>query len=131
MNLHIRVVEAADVPKMDVAGKSDPYVLIKSSKSSQTYQTKHKNNTDKPVWNEEFTIPITSAMDDILTIEMYDKDTISKDDIISKIAIQVNKIPPGKVNDSWYTMHPLGKLTTGGKLRLVVHLAKQGQPAFQ
>lgn len=131
MELHVKVVEAAEVPNMDTAGKSDPYVVLTLNTSSQKWKTKHKNNTATPVWNEQFTLPITTKLDDILTVEMYDKDDISKDDFISKVVIQVNKIPQGKVNDSWYTMHPGKGVKTGGKLRLVVHLTKAGAEPFK
>ena len=131
MELHIKVVEAADVPKMDTAGKSDPFVQLSLSTTSQKWKTKSKNNTSTPVWNEQFTLPITTKLDDILTVELYDKDDVSKSDIISKVVIQVNKIPQGKVNDSWYTMHPEKGVKTGGKLRLVVHLTKPGAEPFK
>ena len=132
MELHIKVVEAADVPKMDTVGKSDPFVQLSLNTTSQVWKTKAKNNTSTPVWNEQFTLPITTKLDDLLTVQLYDKDDVSKNDIISKVVIQVNKIPQGKVNDSWYTMHPCGKdVKTGGKLRLVVHLTKAGAEPFK
>ena len=132
MELHVRVVEGAEVPKMDVAGKSDPYVVLTLNKSSQKWQTATKKNTTTPVWNQEFHLPITSQLDDILTVTLYDDDNVSKDDVISNLEIQVNKLKIGHVNDSWYTLHPLAKkVSTGGKVRLVLHLDKIGKPAFQ
>lgn len=130
MELNIKIVEAKDVPKMDAVGKSDPYVILKLSKSSQEWKTKVQKNTYTPVWNQEFKLPLTSQLDEILTVEMWDKD-VAKDDQISTVKLQVNKIPVGKVNDSWYTMHPVKGVKTGGKLRIVVHLCKPGAVAFQ
>lgn len=130
MELNIKVIEATEVPKMDTIGKSDPYVVMTLSTSSQKWKTKVQKNTDKPVWNQEFKLPITTTMDEILTVEMWDKD-VSNDDQISTVRIQVNKIPVGKVNDSWYTMHPVKGVKTGGKLRLVVHLCKAGATPFK
>lgn len=131
MELHVKVVEAADVPKMDTVGKSDPFVQLSLSTTSQKWKTKAKNNTSTPVWNEQFTLPITTKMDDILTVELFDKDDVSDSDRISSVTIQVNKIPQNKVNDSWYTLHPAKGVKTGGKLRLVVHFTKAGGEPFK
>ena len=130
MILHIRAVEACEVPKMDVIGKSDPYLLFKISTSSQTWKTKHKNNTDKPVWSEEFHIPITTNMTDELRVELFDKDDISKDDIISTYNFKVKNFPIGKVIDQWYNFSPVKGVKTGGKVRLVFHLDRSGATAF-
>lgn len=130
MQLNIEIVEGKDVPNMDPIGKSDPYVVLKLNNSSQTWKTKYKKDTEKPVWNEKFQIPITTKVDEILTVELWDKD-IKNDDEISTLQIQVNKIPVGKVNDSWYTMHPVKGVKTGGKLRMIVHLCKSGAVPFK
>lgn len=130
MILHIRAVEACEVPKMDVIGKSDPYLIFKVSTSSQTWKTKHKNNTDKPVWNEEFHIPITSNMSDELRVELFDKDDVSKDDIISTMNFKVKNFQVGKITDQWYNFTPAKGVKVGGKVRLVFHLDRSGKTAF-
>ena len=131
MELHIRAVEAAEVPKMDTCGKSDPYLKFKLSTSSQTWKTKAKKNTATPVWNEEFHLPITSNMSDELTIQLYDDDDVSKDDIISTMNVSVKSLQIGKVTDQWYTFQPAKGVKTGGKVRLVFHLDKSGKTAFK
>lgn len=131
MILHIRAVEACEVPKMDVIGKSDPYLIFKINTSSQSWKTKHKNNTDKPVWNEEFHIPITSGMSDELLVEMYDKDDISKDDLISTMTYKVNTFPVGKVTDQWYNYSPAKGVKHGGRVRLMFHLDRPGATPFK
>lgn len=131
MELHIRAVEATEVPKMDAIGKSDPYLKFNLSTSSQEWKTKHKNNTDKPVWNEEFHLPITSSMNDQLTISLYDKDDISKDDLISTMSFNVRNFQVGKIVDQWYTFQPAKGVKNPGKVRLVFHLDKSGKPAFK
>ena len=130
MILHIRAVEAAEVPKMDVCGKSDPYLVFTLSTSSQKWKTKTKKNTVTPVWNEEFHLPITSNMTDELHVEMFDQDDISKDDQISTMNFKVREFPVGKVTDSWYNFQPVKGVKNGGKVRLVFHLDRSGQDAF-
>ena len=130
MQLHIRVVEAAQVPSMDVVGKSDPYCVLKLSTSNQEWKTTVKDNTLMPIWNEIFSLPVSSSMNDILTVMLYDKDNVSSDDLISTIDIPVNGLTPGKVLDKWYKMNPAKGNKTGGQLRLVLHLDRIGFPEF-
>lgn len=130
MILHIRAVEACDVPKMDIIGKSDPYLKFKISTSSQVWKTKVKKNTHVPVWNEEFHLPITSGMSDQLHIELFDKDDISKDDIISTQDFDVKSFPIGKIIEQWYDFSPAKGVKKGGRVRLVFHLTKSGHDAF-
>lgn len=132
MELHIKAIEAADVPKMDTAGKSDPFLTFQLSTSSQKWKTKAKKNTVTPVWNEEFHLPITSSLNDELTLKLYDDDDVSKDDIISSKVFKVKDLQVGKVIDQWYTFNPSSsKVKTGGKIRLVFHLDKSGKEAFK
>ncbi|KAK8890065.1 Protein Aster-C [Tritrichomonas musculus] len=131
MELHIKAIEAAEVPKMDTCGKSDPYLKFSLSTSSQTWKTKTKKNTNTPVWNEEFHLPITSNMSDELTIKLYDDDDVSKDDIISSMTFPVRNFQVGKVIDQWYSFTPAKGVKNGGKVRLVFHLDKSGKTAFK
>ena len=120
MTLKVKVVDATEVPKMDTFGKSDPYVVLRLSSSENEWKTEYKDNTDKPSWNEEFEIPIQPKLDEILKVELWDKD-VKKDDIISRVLLRVNKIPEDTVNDSIYTMHPISNPKKGGgKLHLII-----------
>lgn len=130
MLLHIKAVEAKEVPKMDIGSLSDPYLTFKLSSSSQEWKTSYKNNTDKPVWNEEFCLPITTQLDDELTVKMFDKDTFVDDHISTKI-FKVNEFPQGKVVDKWYNFTKSNKAPSGGQVRLQFHLDRYTDgPAF-
>ncbi|KAK8865173.1 Protein Aster-C [Tritrichomonas musculus] len=115
--LHVKAIEATDVPKMDIIGQSDPYLVFKLSSSDKTWKTEYKNNTSTPVWNEEFHLPLSKNLDDHLTIELYDKD-FKFDDLISTIVINVNLIPAGKEFNSWYNFNPVEGVKKGGRVRL-------------
>lgn len=125
MELHVRCVEAKDVPKMDFIGKSDPYLSLKLSSSNQVWKTSYKKNTYTPNWNQEFHLPLTAGMDDILTVTMYDKDLI-KDDIISHCQIHISELQVGKVTDEWFYMTPEKGVKKGGKVRLFLLLTEPG-----
>ena len=69
-------------------------------------------------------------MNDKLHIELFDKDDISKDDIISTQDFDAKSFPIGKVIDKWYNFTPAKGVKHGGKVRLVFHLDRHGQTAF-
>ena len=119
VELKVVVVECADVPKRDNNIDNSLYVQISLSTCSQKWKTKSKRYTSSPVFNQQFIIPITNKLDDILTVEIYDNGGL-----ISKVVIQVNKIICEKELDSWFTMHPSLGFKTGGKLRLILLLKK-------
>ena len=131
MILHIRAVEACEVPKMDVIGLSDPYLKFELNTTSQKWKTKHVNNTKIPVWNEEFHLPITSSLRDVLNVSLWDKDDGSKDDLISTYDFKLNTdFEIGKVTDKWYQFQPAKGVKTGGKVRLIMQLNSLGKDPF-
>lgn len=138
MNLHIKVVEAVDVPKMDVFSKSDPYCIVSLSNAPGRQRTRTIQNNDHPIWNQEFHFPIqnkkggnTDNFGSIkLSITLYDEDTFSKDDIISSIEIPLNDYIVGRVYDEWYTLFPAKKLKEGGRIHLVVNIVPKDVKPF-
>ena len=131
MQLHVRVVEATDVPKMDFFGKADPYCLLQLSSSSTVRKTKVCESTYSPVWNDEFHFPVTNQATDSLHILMKDRDRGCADDPISQISIPLATLAQGNVIDKWYDMQPVRGVKKGGRLRLVLHLANTGMTPFQ
>lgn len=134
MYLHIKAVEAKDVPKMDIIGKSDPFLKFTLNTSSQEYRTKTIKNTLTPQWHEDIHIPITSNMNDLLHIGLYDEDKFSKNDLISTRDFPVSEFRVGEIKDTWYDFSPIPKLAkksiSGGKVRLIFHLANSGDEPF-
>lgn len=131
MELHVRVVEAQDIPKMDIFGKADPYCILQMSSSSSSIKTKVCTNTYTPVWNEEFHFTVVNQSTDSLHILMKDRDRGMADDPISKLQIPISTLSVGYVLDKWYSMNPVKGISKGGRLRLVLHLAHHGMTPFQ
>ena len=127
--LHLRIVEADDLAKMDTIGLSDPYCLVQLGTNTRAQKTKVKENTLKPVWNEEFHWPITDQ-DAVLHILMKDQDP-TNDDPMAKLEININTLNVGQVVDRWFDMRPLPGCPKGGKIRLILHKAPNGAPAFK
>lgn len=129
--LHLRIVEASDIPVMD-ADSTDAYCVIQLIPQS-TYKEKTSviEKTRSPRWNQEFHIPINDIQSTSLYITLYDKDNY-KDDIISTLILQLASVPVGTVVDQWYTMIPAEQVQEGGILHIVTHVAtKDAQPFLQ
>ena len=128
--LHVKVIEAKGVPKMDIIGKADPYVLLQLTGSSKVFKTKVCDRTYEPKWNQEYTFTIPSGTE-TLHLLMKDKDVISQDDPISKLEIPINSLKNGEILDKWYDMRPMPGVPKGCKIHLVTHLCNQGEKAWE
>lgn len=120
--LHIKALEASDIPNMDGLGKSDPFLTFELNTTHQKWKTKHKDNTSKPVWNEEFHLPISADLSDELKVTLYDFDDVSKNDLISTKIFKVRDFKIGEVTNNIYDFDPAPKVKRGGKVKLVFHL---------
>ncbi|OHS97177.1 XYPPX repeat family protein [Tritrichomonas foetus] len=127
--LHIKVIEAKNLPKMDLLTKSDPYVVVRVSGSSNFHKTNYKKNTYNPRWNEEFHFPVGNVATDFLNIKMYDKDLVN-DDEMSTLEVPLSSLQPGRVIDQWYELRPCRRIRKGGSIHLVTHIAPTGSPPF-
>lgn len=124
--LHVRVVEADDIPRMD-SNATDAYCVLATS--SETRTTNVVQNSMHPRWHAEFHFNITTPSVGSLRVTMRDRDAF-KDDNISSIDIQLCSLPFGQVVDQWYSMVPFNHVRKGGRLHLVLHMAQAGQPPF-
>lgn len=129
-NLHIRIIEATGLPKMDLFGKCDPYVVLQYNNDRVISQTKVIKKTYKPVWNEDFHFPVVSQMDDSIKFFLKDEDKGKSDDPISRLIIELKTLTLNQVTDKWYDCIPVKGVKKGGRLRLKVHLAEEGAVAF-
>jgi synaptotagmin-1 len=102
--LSVNVIQAADLPGMDMSGTSDPYVkvyLLPDKKKK--YETKVHRKTLNPVFNESFTfkVPYAEVGSKILTFAVYDFDRFSKHDQIGQVQVPLNSIDLGRVVEEW------------------------------
>lgn len=91
-SLSIKVVKAANLKAMDLNGKSDPYVEIVYEKLKE--KTKHINKTLNPEWNETFEFDLTN-MDEPIFFNVYDKDLLTKDDLIGTVLLTTTMLKNG------------------------------------
>ena len=125
--LHVRVVEANDIPKMDLITDTDAYCILRTG--SETRKTYTCQNCKHPRWNQEFHFNVSSPTVGSLGITMRDED-VFKDDNISYIDIPYCSLPTGQVIDQWYHMTPFRRVKKGGRLHLVLHMSPAGLPPF-
>lgn len=118
MQLNIKIIEAKNVPKMDIIGSCDAYVAL--TFGSKRYKTGVKENTLNPVWNETFQFPIQNQ-NDILTLIVSDRDMTTDEDF-AKLTFHINLIKPGTVIDKWFDCEQLKSAKMKCSLHLLIHI---------
>jgi len=142
--LSIGVIQAADLPGMDMSGTSDPYVkvyLLPDKKKK--HETKVHRKTLNPVFNETFIfkVPYAEVAAKTLVFAVYDFDRFSKHDQIGQVQVPLNSVDLGQTIEKWSDLaspendaekeNKLGDICfslryvpTAGKLTVVVLEAK-------
>jgi Ca2+-dependent lipid-binding protein len=90
---------------------SDPYVKIylnrakSSDNRNNVMKTTIKKRTLEPTWNEEFRIKVDDSLNDVVNIEVFDWNKLSKHDELGNVIITIQDIVEnnGSVDD-WYDL---------------------------
>uniref|UniRef100_A0A6J0UGC3 Synaptotagmin n=1 Tax=Pogona vitticeps TaxID=103695 RepID=A0A6J0UGC3_9SAUR len=140
--LLVGIIQAAELPALDMGGTSDPYVkvfLLPDKKKK--YETKVHRKTLNPVFNEQFTfkVPYSELGGKTLVMAVYDFDRFSKHDIIGEYKVPMNTVDFGHVTEEWRDLQSAEKeeqeklgdicfslryVPTAGKLTVVILEAK-------
>ncbi|EGG14639.1 hypothetical protein DFA_10897 [Cavenderia fasciculata] len=99
--LSIKIHSAKNLIAADLNGKSDPYVRLRVTSNSRTFQTKVIPKNLNPVWNESFIVEIQNAQYDLVVVEVYDKDAVGSDDLIGFVPIDPALLPKGIEVTTW------------------------------
>ena len=89
--LIVKVIQAVDLPAMDLGGVSDPYVkvyLIPETKGQKKFETKVHRKTLNPFFNQTFefkNLPYAETFDKTLMYSIFDYDRFSKHDQIGEV----------------------------------------------
>ncbi|TMS33539.1 hypothetical protein L596_001270 [Steinernema carpocapsae] len=142
--LSVTVIQAEDLPGMDMSGTSDPYVkLYLLPEKKKKVETKVHRKTLNPVFNETFIfkVPFAEIGNKTLVFAIYDFDRFSKHDQIGQVLLPLGKIDLGAVVEEWKDIAPppddkeaekslgdicfsLRYVPTAGKLTVVILEAK-------
>ena len=128
-HLHVRVLEAKGLPKVDTFGTIDPYVVLQTN-SGEKFKTKYKRNDMEPSWNEDFMFRIRGN-GEVLRVTLYDYNDIASNKRISEARINVNSLKPSEVLDTWYQLTPVSDYKKGGQVHLMLHLATPSDKKFE
>ena len=124
MQLHVRVIEAVDIPVMDEFA-SDPFCCVRIPESNAQDKTFIIPNCLNPRWNQEFHLPLINPLQSTLNITMYDKD-MKLDERMATLDVSLGSIPPGQLIDQWYNMIPCNGVSKGGRIHLIMSIAPAG-----
>ncbi|XP_067137331.1 synaptotagmin-1-like isoform X1 [Centruroides vittatus] len=103
-NLAVTVIQAEDLPGMDMSGTSDPYVkvyLLPDKKKK--YETKVHRKTLNPVFNETFNfkVPYSEITTKTLVFAIFDFDRFSKHDQIGEVKLPLNTVDLAQTIEEW------------------------------
>ena len=143
--LTVGVLQACELPAMDMGGTSDPYVKVYIlPEKKKKFETKVHRKTLNPVFNETFIFK-NLAYGDIsgktLVFAIYDFDRFSRHDQIGEVTIPLGHVDLGKVIQEMRDIQPpagekenenklgdicfsLRYVPTAGKLTVVILEAK-------
>ncbi|XP_011702202.1 PREDICTED: synaptotagmin 1 isoform X2 [Wasmannia auropunctata] len=104
-SLSVTVIQAEELPALDMGGTSDPYVkvyLLPDKKKK--FETKVHRKTLNPVFNETFTfkaVPYADAMNKTLVFAIFDFDRFSKHDQIGEVKVPLCQIDLAQTIEEW------------------------------
>ena len=131
--VYFTLIEAKNVPKADVVGKSDPYCLIsihhpdekkKRHQKSKPLKSRRFKNTDHPKWNENYIFEAFNAEHDYIKVVLKDHDAISKDDKIATLQIPISssELRNGTTLEKWAEMNPAKGITGKAQLHYTIRV---------
>lgn len=141
-SLAVTVLQAEELPALDMGGTSDPYVkvyLLPDKKKK--FETKVHRKTLNPVFNETFvfkSVPYADAMNKTLVFAIFDFDRFSKHDQIGEVKVPLCQVDLAQTIEEWRELQSVegegGQLgdicfslryvPTAGKLTVVILEAK-------
>jgi Ca2+-dependent lipid-binding protein len=126
-DLNLRVIEATGVPKMDLIGSCDPFVILQVEGKEQ--RTRVLDNTLQPKWNESFFWPRLNPLTASLRLFVKDQDKLTSDPIGS-LEVPLFNFPPGQCHDITLEIKPAPTIKSGCKVHLLIHFTGPGEVPF-
>ncbi|XP_057462931.1 synaptotagmin-3-like [Actinidia eriantha] len=98
--LHVKVVQALKLLKMDLIGSSDPYVKLGlSGDRLPSKKTTIKKKNLNPVWNETFKLIVRDPQSQVLNIHVYDWDKVGAHDRLGSQVVPLKLLTPTEAKE--------------------------------
>ncbi|CAN6479428.1 unnamed protein product [Victoria cruziana] len=109
--LHVKVVKAVNLLKMDILGKSDPYVKMKlSGERLPAKKTTVKMRNLNPVWNEQFRLIVKDPKCQVLELHVFDWEKVGFHDKLGMQVVPLSLLVPNEKRE--FTLDLLKSLNT-------------------
>lgn len=93
--LHVNVVRAIKLLKMDLLGTSDPYVkLTLTGDKLPAKKTTIKRKNLNPQWNEKFKLVVKDPQSQVLQLQVYDWDKVGGHDKLGMQLVPLKLLKP-------------------------------------
>lgn len=93
--LHVNVVKAVKLLKMDLLGTSDPYVKLSlTGDKLPAKKTTIKRRNLNPQWNEKFKIVVKDPQSQVLQLQVYDWDKVGAHDKLGMQLVPLKLLKP-------------------------------------
>lgn len=93
--LKVKVVNGRGLKNKELLTKSDPYCMIEVGE--EKFKTSSKPNSLNPDWDEDFTFNDAAGFD-FLTLTVWDKNSLSKDDFMGYAFVSIDQCLQGQKN---------------------------------
>lgn len=116
--LHVKLVEAVHVPKLDWFSWVNTYVIL-YVRSGRLHRSITKHKTRHPRWNEEFKMLVHEPEHQQLTMVLYDHSFFHKDEELGRCMYPVSELAEhhGEMQDLWLQLGPPGD--NAGQIQLL------------
>ncbi|KAJ1472357.1 C2 domain-containing protein [Baffinella frigidus] len=92
----VTLVSAANLPKMDLLSKCDPYCIFYiNGTHSAAKKSSVRKNTKNPEWQETLSFRVSDSTT-ILTVTVWDKDKVTEDDMIGSAFVDLDNFTFGE-----------------------------------
>ncbi|KAK2993119.1 hypothetical protein RJ640_021791 [Escallonia rubra] len=98
--LHVTVVRAIRLLKMDLIGSSDPYVKLSlSGEKLPAKKTTIKKKNLNPEWNEDFKLIVKEPESQLLNINVFDWDKVGAHDRLGVQVVPLKRLKPHETKE--------------------------------
>ncbi|KAH7662675.1 C2 domain-containing protein [Dioscorea alata] len=93
--LHVKIVRASNLRKMDILGKSDPYVKLSlTGERLPTKKTSIKMSNLNPEWNESFRLIVKDPETQVLELHVFDWEKVKAHDKLGMQTVPLSLLTP-------------------------------------